>query len=922
MRSVRIRQVIPALLFVSLFALAHAAAQTGPPVPLPEGIARVTAVEGITEYRLANGLRVLLFPDTSKSTITVNITYLVGSVHESYGETGMAHLLEHLLFKGSSRHPDIPKELRDRGTRPNGTTSYERTNYFETFDASADNLEWALDLESDRMVNAFVRQEDLDSEMTVVRNEFEASENNPLGVLYRRVLAAAYLWHNYGKPVIGSRSDIENVPIDRLQAFYRRYYQPDNAILIVAGKIDEAETLRLVQKYFAPIPRPERVLQRLYTTEPTQDGERQVVLRRVGDVQNVIAAYHAPPGSHEDFAALQIVSQILTSPPSGRLYKALVETGKASNVGSSLLQLRDPGMTMYLAEVRTEASLDDAQQTLLATIDDIASTPFTEEEVERARNRLLSAIELQLNNTEQVALQLSNWEAMGDWRLLFLNRDRLRRVSVADAQRVALHYARSSNRTVGLFVPEDSPDRAEIPEAPDLAALFAGYAGDAARAEGEAFDPSPVLIEARTRRLTLPGGLKLVVLPKQTRGNAVVAQLRLDFGDEGSLRGRSAAGTLTASMLMRGTTSRTRQQIQDELDRLQAQMGIFGGSTSVTANIQTTRDNLPAVLTLASDVLRNPSFPAGELDTLRQQMLSRLESQRSEPQAVVPRAFQRHTAPYPEDDVRYVPTIDEQIEWIQRVTLEELRAFHADFYGASNAHLSIVGAFDPEAVQQVAAAGLGAWTSPRPYAEVTSPFRRIEPVNEVFETPDKANAVFLAGMRINLGDAHPDYPALLFANYLLGQGINSRLFARIRGREGLSYGVGSSLSVSPADDNALFLANAISAPENADRVEASFRDELSIILRDGFSEEEIAIGKVSWAQSQQVNRSQDQALASRLLVLNRYGRTLVWDADLEARVQALTTQDIVGAMRRHLDLSALTIMKGGDFSKAGGAPRP
>src|SRR5688572_14890107 len=201
MKSHRIASLV--LTVVVCASIERASAQA-PAAALPAGVQRVTSVEGITEYSLANGLRVLVFPDPSKATITVNVTYFVGSKHENYGETGMAHLLEHLLFKGSTRHPDITKELRDHGARPNGTTSYERTNYFETFDASDVNLEWALDLEADRMVNSFVAKRDLDSEMTVVRNELESSENNPLGMLIQRVTAAAYLWHNYGKPVIGA----------------------------------------------------------------------------------------------------------------------------------------------------------------------------------------------------------------------------------------------------------------------------------------------------------------------------------------------------------------------------------------------------------------------------------------------------------------------------------------------------------------------------------------------------------------------------------------------------------------------------------------------------------------------------------------------------------------------------------------------
>lgn len=289
---------------------------------------KLSTVEGITEYSLPNGFRFLVYPDKSKQTITVNITYLVGSRHEGYGETGMAHLLEHLVFKGTPNHPDIPNELTKHGARPNGTTWYDRTNYFETFtaDDNLENLKWALDLESDRMINSYIAKKDLDKEMTVVRNEFESGENDPQGILMERVMSTAYLWHNYGKTTIGARSDIENVPIERLQAFYRKYYQPDNSILMVSGKVDEKVAVDLITKYFGNIPKPTRELIRTYTAEPVQDGEREVSLRRVGDVQVASCLYHIPPGSHPDCAAVDLLTDILQDEPSGRLYKALIET--------------------------------------------------------------------------------------------------------------------------------------------------------------------------------------------------------------------------------------------------------------------------------------------------------------------------------------------------------------------------------------------------------------------------------------------------------------------------------------------------------------------------------------------------------------------------------------------------------------------
>ena len=261
------------------------------------GVKPVTSIEGISEFKLDNGMSVLLFPDQSKPTVTVNLTVFVGSRHEGYGEAGMAHLLEHMLFKGTPTNSDIPQLLKDRGASFNGTTWLDRTNYYETMPASEDNLNFALQLEADRMINSRIDNEDLQSEFSVVRNEFERGENNPTRVLWQRMTAAAFLWHNYGNSTIGNRADIERVPIDNLKRFYRRYYQPDNAMLVIAGKFDQPKALALANRHFGSIPVPDRKLDQTYTVEPAQDGERLVTLRRVGDVAAVGAVYHVPSGA-------------------------------------------------------------------------------------------------------------------------------------------------------------------------------------------------------------------------------------------------------------------------------------------------------------------------------------------------------------------------------------------------------------------------------------------------------------------------------------------------------------------------------------------------------------------------------------------------------------------------------------------------
>ncbi len=907
----RLARTALAALLAAAFPLAAAA----PPKPAaPE---KVTSVEGVTEYRLANGLRVLLFPDPSKPTITVNITYLVGSRNEGYGETGMAHLLEHLVFKGTPKHGNIPQELTAHGARPNGSTSFDRTNYFETFDATDVNLEWALDLESDRMVNSFIAKKDLDSEMTVVRNEFEMGENQPSSILIKRMLASAFHEHGYGHTAIGSRSDIENVPIERLQAFYRNYYQPDDAVLLVAGKFDEKKTLDLVQKYFGPIPKPSRTLYPTYTLDPAQDGERSVTLRRVGDVQLVAAAYHIPSGSDPDAPGLDLLAFALADTPSGRLHKSLVEAKKAASVFGFAWELKEPGLAIFLAELRQDQSLDEAKDILLKTVEGAAANPPTKEEVERARTQLLKQIDLALNDSSQVGLHLSEWIAKGDWRLFFLYRDRLKAYPVEGVAKVAAAYLKPANRTLAMFIPTAKPDKGEVPPPADVAAMLKGYTGAAAVAAGEAFDPSPANVEARTKRSELPSGMKVALLPKKTRGSSVRGSITLRFRDVKSLTGKHAAADLAADMLERGTAKKTRQQIQDTIDQLKARIRVSGGMGTVSVSIETTRENVPKVLDLVAEILKEPSFPSSELEILRQENLAQIDQMKTEPSSIAQTAFSRRMGPYPKGDPRYTPTPDESLADYKAATLDEVKAFWKESYGASNGEAAFVGDFDDAAVSAQLAALFGTWKSPSPYTRVPSVFTDVPGEVLKFEAPDKANALLLAGQNLALKDEDPDYPALVLANYMFGGGfLNSRLAVRIRQKDGLSYGVGSTIGASSLDTVGRFMVYAIHAPQNTAKLETAVREEIDRARKDGFTVEEFAAAKSGWLQGRQVSRSQDGELAG---LLQRYlfiGRTLAWDAELEKKVSALTSEQVGATYRKWIDPAKISVVRAGDFANA------
>ncbi|MCX7893580.1 MAG: insulinase family protein [Burkholderiales bacterium] len=899
--------------WLALFAAFVAAAPALAAPALPAGVTRGPSLGGVSEYALANGLRVLLVPDESQDTITVNVTYLVGSRHEGYGESGMAHLLEHLVFKGTPTRPDIKAELTKRGARYNGTTSYDRTNYFETFPATPANLAWALELEADRMVNSNVSRKDLESEMTVVRNEFESGENSPFRVLRQRVAAAAYDWHNYGRAIIGTRSDIENVPIERLQAFYRKYYQPDNAVLVIAGRFDEAQALKLVADTFGRIPRPTRKLEPTYTREPTQDGERTVTVRRVGNVQIAAAQYHVPPATSPDYAAVDLAIAILSDQASGRLHKALVETGKASNVFGDDRPQPEAGSAFFGASVREDAPLPPVLETLIATVEGFGAEPATVEEVERARTQALKDIDLLLRNSRSLAVALSEPIALGDWRLLFWYRDRLAQVTRDEVQRAAVTYFKPANRTVGLFIPTKAPDRAEIPPPADTAKLLDGFRPQTEVAAGEAFVPTPANIEARVIRRTLPSGMRLALLPKKTRGGAVVASLALRWGDEASRRDLAVACGMASALLPRGTAKRTRAELRDELDRLRANVSVSVDG----AGIDTVRESLPGALALAAEMLRQPSFPPQEFEQVRRAALTGLDGQKSDPSALAGVRIARHLNPYPPEHWLYTPTLEEREQRIKAVTLDDVRRCHAQM-GAQNAELAVVGDFDPDEVTRLAETLFGDWKSPVPYARI--PARRFEvaPIDAVIETPDKANAVYRAGLNLRLRDDDPDYPALVLGNYLLGGSSDSRLWRRIREKEGLSYSVGSWLTASPFDEVGEFGVSAIYAPQNRTRIESIVREEIAAALAEGFTHEEVEAAKKGLLEARQVARTQDATVAGRLNTYLWLGRTFQWDADFEARLAALGPNEVRDALARHLSPARLSVVKAGDFTRLAG----
>lgn len=876
-------------------------------------------VEGVKEYSLNNGLKVLLIPDASQSNMVVNIVYNVGSRHEGYGEKGMAHLLEHMLFKSTKNLGDIKKKLSDKGGSANGTTWLDRTNYYEVFPSTDENLKWSVEMEADRMINATILQTDLDKEFSVVRNEFEIGENNPDGVLQERILSTAYLWHNYGNSTIGSKEDIERVKANTLRVFYEKYYQPDNATLIIAGKFDEQKALQYIGQYFGAIAKPKRVLNKTYTIEPAQDGEKYVELKRAGDSKNVGALYHTAAYVDKDYAAIDALGEILTSDPSGYLYKALVETQKVSSIYFWQPTTRDASFMYFGVAVPNDKDVVATKDLVRTELDKIASTKYTDEDVNRAKAKLIKQIEGVKNNTISFAINLTEIIGAGDYRLGFLYRDAIENLTKEDIQRVAERYFRSNNRTIGIFVPSKDEQRVKPSEYTDeqLAAFTKDYKGKALEKETAAFEASIKNLKQNFVEGKLSNGAKYGLIKKEIKGGKVQASFKFPVSNEKDLAGKTNTGAILAQLLKTGTKTKTKEQISDRLDQLKSSLSFNYSGQNLTVNINTYKESFKEVMEILGDLLVNSTFPQNELTKTINEYNTYLESSLNDPQAVAFVQVSKQTEEYAKESIFYTSTVQEQIDAYKKIKQSEIVDFYNNILGGNNGFGSVVGDLDAKTTGEILENTFGKWNSKSKYVMAQPTFFETKKLDKEFITPDKENAVAIGKISFKMNLKSPDYPAFVMANEMLGSGgfLTARIPMRLREKEGISYGAGSFINVPVTNDVAYWLYYAFLNPTKKSAVETAAKEEISKALKDGFTAEELKSNLTSWLNERKTRLGNDGTLIALTNSYLQYGTPLEDYDTLESKVKALKIEEINAVLKKYISLDKMTSIYAGDFNK-------
>lgn len=879
---------------------------------------------GIDEYKMnSNGLSVLLMEDHSAPVATFMVTYHVGSRNEAVGHTGSTHLLEHMMFKGSrsfnkKRGTAIWTVLQNVGARINATTWLDRTNYFELL--PSEHLETAIAIEADRMRNAFIKDEDRQPEMTVVRNEFERGENDPFDALNKNIWSTAYQAHPYHHSTIGWRSDIENVSTERLKEFYDTYYWPNNATVTIIGDFETENALKLVKKYFGKHRKSPHEIPKMYTTEPEQQGPRRLIVKRKGETGIVGIAHKSPEGLHEETYSLQVLSKILGDGKSSRLYRKIVDKGLATGMFVWDFPFKDNGLFITYVFLTPGTDPDEVEKLVLEEYDNIKQNGVEDDEIARAKAQIRSEMAFSRDGSYSIASSLNESIAIGDWKFYTTYGDRINAVTADDVKEAANKYLLEDQRTTGHFIPETGSGENKTPVPPQVHQPLHYRSEDHKEtgihtnnlSSGSGVDTGSSIADQISTSSPADGiTLKTMKTPVEA---VVTITGSILGGDEFSPKENSAIADLTADMLDEGTTTHNKFEISEKLESVGASLSFSSDKYRVRFNARCLKEDVPLVIGLLGEQLRSPAFNEEDLDNLKKRRVGSLKRAKENTRSQANGKFSRII--YPEDHPNYSKEIDDVIDEVNNTTIADLRAFHAN-YGLGNMLVIAVGDVDSEALGSSLKKAFGDWShSSLEITERTVSANSVNPSTEFISMEDKTSVDMVIGIPIGIDRKHEDYYALMVGNYILGGNFSARLMQTVRDQMGLTYGIYSSIrGVNNGNDGhwgvwGTFAPNLLEKGK-----EATFNQITSWV--SGITKEELEAKIETITGSYKVGMATTGGMAGQILRNTERGDPDTMLDDYPNIIKAITLDDVNNAVNRYIDPDKLVIVAAGSIDENG-----
>lgn len=889
------------------------------------GVSFVRESSGIAEYTLtSNGLKILFLEHHLAPVVTTMIMYRVGSRNEGVGFTGSTHFLEHMMFKSTNDHDSAKGTgfvdmLKPTGADYNAYTGADSTSYVICL--PKEKLGLALALEADRMRNLKLRDDERESEMTVVRNEFEIGENDIDDVMYKQLMAIAYAEHPYHHPIIGWRDDVEQVPLARMQEFYDTFYHPNNATLVIAGDFDVENALSLVQASFGQIPPAPRPFPKVYTREPNQTGARSFELKREGmDNPKLVIGFPAPAATHPDHHVLAVISDILGSDAhnSSRLYNALMEPQLALECSSYASVSKDPDLFMIKVTANGYDKIKLAEKAVYAELERLKRRPIGQRELARIKRINRNSAADVKSDPMKHAEQVCEAEAIADWSWIEEYNDKYDAVTSKDIMRVARLYFNVDTSTTGRSVAPvkkrikkpavdttsdtkvaNLPDRFVLPDKPGPLA--------AQSVPGEVVKPTD--IASKVERFVLPNGLKVLILPVQGSGVVSVSgAIRAGASLAGA--GNSMIPELTAKMLMAGAWGFSKREIASMLDEIGCDLSFRVDDFAVTFDSTFMAGSVNDYLQVLSVVLKTPRFAPSELRRVKSD--TEAEARANIGESSTTATIKLMQALYPRNHVYYRQSMATEQKHIKATSIHDVRDFHALHYVPKATVLAIVGDVDVASLKEKLGQVFGDWTGRKPEA-ITVPPSQLPTEKRRINVPlsGKASVEILIGVPVSLKKSDADFAAVEIANAALGiDTLSSRLGVAVRTKYGLTYGIMSSF-----DDirfgEAPWLIQLSVNPQNVEKALALIDAVVEDFLENGITDRELADEAGRLYGQHVVSLRTTSGLADTLCAREFRGAPLR-NIDREwKRLHSVTKDQVNDAMRKHLRFDrAVTVVVG------------
>lgn len=891
------------------------------------GYSHVRTAGDIDEYKLdSNGLQVLLSPEHSSPTLTFMVTYRVGSRNEVTGTTGATHLLEHLMFKGTSQRDrrkgnNVDQILEQVGARYNATTWLDRTNYYENL--GSQHLATVIDIEADRMRNLLLRESDRKPEMTVVRNEFERGENSPFRALYKEIFQTAFVAHPYHHSTIGHRSDIEQVPIGKLREFYDTFYWPNNATVTIIGDFEPRQALALVKKSFGKYPHSPKPIPVLYTQEPEQSGPRRVTVKRAGQLGMVAIAHKVPAATHADYAALGLLSAILTDGKNSRLYKALTNKNLSTGVNCDLGYNADPSLHMLFLPLAPGATHDQVEQIALHEIERLKQDGVSQAELDAAVAKTLAESAYDRDGSFAIAGKLNESIAAGDWTLYYRLDEAVRKVTLADIQRVANRYLNEDQSTTGWFIPLVAGKSAGADDAIPVGASARGMQyyrdpttverGSATSLKSEASSKlgasAPTVGATKIASRILHGKFAEIDLMVYPTGVKDVVSLRATLAAGRAQSGSNpAVATLTAMLLEQGTAKQDKFAIAEQLEAVGATIDFHAGADTLDISARFLKKDTALVIGLLAQQLREPALSEEEFVKAQKQYIGSVKRQLESTDFRAEDAFSRVI--YPQGHPNRNPEPQALIAAIEATKLDDVKAFHSTHYGPAHMTMVVTGDVPVTVLQDQVSQAFSGWSQGNAAVRAIKAIDMATATEATIDMPGKTSVSVVLGQASGLTYNHPDYLALRVGTAILGSGFTGRLMANVRDKEGLTYGIDAGLD-NDSFNEGQWNISATFAPTLLAQGIASTRRQLALWYTDGVTEAEVQSRKTNLIGAFQVSLATSDGIANSLLATVKRGLPPSWIDDYPARIHALTTAQINAAIKKYLHPERMVLIKAG-----------